>query len=196
MIGPYPTILDDWGAKNTYKLVVDGQWSRLFMPIFLHSGVIHLLGNLAIQLDQCKLYEQQWGIVLYSFIYIATGISGCVFSAVSMPGSLGVGGSGAIMGVLGARIGEGLVKYYDAGGGIDDLCVTGVSVIFVLLMSFVPFVDWPAHVGGMASGFVLGLIAFSHQNFWGRYGCKVRTHEKGGGAGGEVKATLAKFFHS
>ena len=59
MIGPYPTILDDWGAKNTFKLVVDGQWSRLFMPIFLHSGVIHLLGNLAIQLDQCKTYERQ-----------------------------------------------------------------------------------------------------------------------------------------
>ena len=42
--------------------------------------------------------------------------------------------SGAIMGVLGARIGEGLVKYYDKGGGIDDLKITIVSVVFVLLM--------------------------------------------------------------
>ena len=91
-----------------------------------------------------------------------------------MPGSLGVGGSGAIMGVLGARIGEGLVKYHDRGGGIDDLCITGVSVGFVLMMSFVPFVDWPAHVGGAVSGLVVGLIAFSHDNLWGRYGCKVR----------------------
>jgi len=134
MIGPYPTVLDDWGAKNTYKMVEDGEWSRLVTPIFLHAGIIHLLGNLAIQLDQCALYEQQWGTPFYAFVYLSTGIVGGLLSLVIKPGVLGVGGSGAIMGVLGARIGEGLVKYYDKGGGIDDLKITIVSVVFVLLM--------------------------------------------------------------
>lgn len=77
------------------------------------------------------------------------------------------------MGILGARIGEGLVKYADKQGGIDDLCVTAVSVVFVLLMSFVPFVDWPAHCGGALSGLVLGLIIFSNDSIWSRYKCKL-----------------------
>ncbi|GMI26315.1 hypothetical protein TrRE_jg7462 [Triparma retinervis] len=172
MLGPYPTILDDWGAKNTWKMVVLSQWSRLYTPIFLHSGILHLAGNLMIQLDACQRYEREWGLPIYAGIYLGSGIGGCLFSALVKPGKLGVGGSGAIMGVLGARIGEGLVKYYDVGGGIDDLETNIVSLAFVLLMSFVPFVDWPAHVGGAVVGFVMGSIRFANSTLFGRYGCK------------------------
>ena len=78
-----------------------------------------------------------------------------------MPYTLGVGASGAIMGVLGARVAEGLVKYYDANGGIIDMSEVVCAIIIVLLFSFVPFVDWPAHLGGAVSGFMVGLCIFS-----------------------------------
>jgi membrane associated rhomboid family serine protease len=161
-------------------MVIKSQWSRLFTPIILHSGIIHLLGNLAIQLDACARYERQWGLPIYASIYMFSGVSGCLFSALLKPGVLGVGGSGAIMGILGARISEGLVKYYDEAGGIDDLETNIVSLAFVLMMSFVPFVDWPAHVGGAVAGFVVGSIRFANSTLFGRYGCKVR-EERGGG---------------
>ena len=35
------------------------------------------------------------------------------------------------------------------------------SVIVVMLFSFIPFVDWAAHAGGVIGGFVVGLILFS-----------------------------------
>ena len=78
------------------------------------------------------------------------------------------------MGILGARISEGLVKYYDEAGGIDDLETNIVSLAVVLGMSFVPFVDWPAHLGGAVAGFVVGSIRFANSTLFGRYGCKVR----------------------
>lgn len=31
----------------------------------------------------------------------------------------------------------------------------------VAAMSFIPYVDWAAHLGGMIAGFVLGLVCFS-----------------------------------
>ena len=51
-------------------------------------------------------YEVAWGTSKYAFIYMASGVLGNLTSALLMPYTLGVGASGAIMGVLGARVGE------------------------------------------------------------------------------------------
>ena len=51
------------------------------------------------------------------------------------------------------------------------------SVVVVMLFSFIPFVDWAAHLGGLISGFVVGMVlfAFSLRSklsmfFWGVFG--------------------------
>ncbi|GMI00564.1 hypothetical protein TrVE_jg2453 [Triparma verrucosa] len=177
MFGPYPTTLDAWGAKNAYKMIVDGEWERLITPIFLHAGLIHFVSNVVIQMDQCKQYESEWGSLLYGVIYVCSGVCGNLMSSVFKPGVLGVGASGAIMGVLGARVGEGLVKFYDSDGGIVDLSDTVCSIIIVMALSFVPFVDWPAHLGGAVSGVSLGIVFFSWLSWKGgkykrRHKCK------------------------
>mmetsp|Transcript_23214 Transcript_23214/g.53046 ORF Transcript_23214/g.53046 Transcript_23214/m.53046 type:complete len:279 (-) Transcript_23214:7-843(-) len=56
MVGPYPDVLSYWGAKNTYLIINEGEWWRLFSPIMLHAGVFHILGNVGIQLDQGVLF--------------------------------------------------------------------------------------------------------------------------------------------
>ena len=40
------------------------------------------------------------------------------------------------------------------------------SVVLILAFSFIPYVDWAAHVGGLIGGFAVGLLLFS---------CKVKT---------------------
>ena len=40
------------------------------------------------------------------------------------------------------------------------------SVILILAFSFIPYVDWAAHVGGLIGGFAVGMLLFS---------CRVKT---------------------
>eukprot|EP00588_Corethron_pennatum_P011143 CAMPEP_0194274296 /NCGR_PEP_ID=MMETSP0169-20130528/7408_1 /TAXON_ID=218684 /ORGANISM="Corethron pennatum, Strain L29A3" /LENGTH=307 /DNA_ID=CAMNT_0039017445 /DNA_START=120 /DNA_END=1040 /DNA_ORIENTATION=- len=61
MIGPYPDVLSSWGAKNTYLIINGGEWWRLFTPIMLHAGVIHIVGNVGIQMEHGVLFEREWG---------------------------------------------------------------------------------------------------------------------------------------
>ena len=35
------------------------------------------------------------------------------------------------------------------------------SVILVMAFSFIPYVDWAAHLGGLVAGFVVGIMVFS-----------------------------------
>jgi len=42
-----------------------------------------------------------------------------------------------------------------------QLVLAGGGVLLVLVFSFIPFVDWAAHLGGMLTGMAVGLILFS-----------------------------------
>ena len=49
MLGPYPTVLNTLGAKNTALIAYQGEWWRLFTPMLLHAGYIHLAVNVLMQ---------------------------------------------------------------------------------------------------------------------------------------------------
>ena len=111
MIGPWPDALDRLGAKNTARIVVRGEVWRLVAPIMLHAGFIHLLANLVMQLRLGLFLELQWGRPIFLAIYVSAGIFATLGSALFLPASIGVGASGALMGVLGAWLSEILVSW-------------------------------------------------------------------------------------
>ena len=43
------TTLVRFGAKETALIVDEQQWWRLFSPIMVHAGILHILPNVAIQ---------------------------------------------------------------------------------------------------------------------------------------------------
>jgi hypothetical protein len=43
----------------------------------------------------------------------------------------------------------------------EQCAVVSCSVIVVMAFSFIPFVDWAAHLGGVVSGFVVGILVFA-----------------------------------
>jgi membrane associated rhomboid family serine protease len=97
MIGPYPDALNYWGAKNAVLIIEDGESWRLFTPIFLHAGLIHLAGNVMVQIDAGNTWEKEWGSLVWMIIYIGSAFGSSVFSVCFMPDNISVGSSGAVM---------------------------------------------------------------------------------------------------
>ncbi len=82
------------------------QWYTVFTHLFLHGGVLHLLGNMWFLWIFGGNVEDRIGPVRYVFFYAAVGVAAAAaqvaagpFSALPM-----VGASGAISGVLGAYL--------------------------------------------------------------------------------------------
>merc|ERR1712226_610845 len=46
LYGPSVKTLDKMGAKNTKKIINSSQIQRLFIPMWLHGGLIHLCFNM------------------------------------------------------------------------------------------------------------------------------------------------------
>jgi membrane associated rhomboid family serine protease len=68
MIGPYPDALSEWGGKNAVLIIEDGEWFRLISPIMLHAGIIHLVGNIDLQLETRVFFEREWGSIRWLII--------------------------------------------------------------------------------------------------------------------------------
>lgn len=171
MIGPYPDALNYWGAKNAVLIIEDGEAWRLFTPCLLHAGLIHLVGNVMVQIDAGNQWEKEWGSLIWMIIYIGSTFGSSVFSVCFMPDNISVGSSGAVMGLFGAKFSEIVLLCLEKSTNVKELAgersrkeqaalVIG-GIVIVAAMSFIPYVDWAAHLGGMIAGFVLGLVCFS-----------------------------------
>ena len=88
MIGPYPDALSEWGAKNSVNILQDGEWYRLITPIMLHAGVIHLLCNVAVQVETGAFFEREWGSKNWLIIYLSSAVGSSILSVIFMPGML------------------------------------------------------------------------------------------------------------
>jgi membrane associated rhomboid family serine protease len=171
MFGPYPDALSEWGGKNSVLIIEDGESYRLISPILLHAGVIHLLGNVAVQLETGVFFEREWGSIRWLIIYIGSGIGSTILSVIAMPSAVSVGSSGAVMGLFGGKLAEVMLRACEnqltpqdkvaATVRREQCCVVTFSVIIVMAFSFIPFIDWAAHLGGLIAGFLIGLVMFS-----------------------------------
>ncbi len=108
---PNVSIQQVLGSISAYDLVVFGYGFRpvdphvatLFTAMFLHSGFMHLAGNMLFLWIYGDNVEHRLGPVRYLLWYLATGAAATLFHAWFSPSSPLplVGASGAISGVLG-----------------------------------------------------------------------------------------------
>lgn len=168
MYGPYPTTLVRWGAKDAALIHFRGEWWRLFSPIMLHAGVIHLVSNVIIQLRVGGYLNLVFGNKAWLLIYILSGVYGNMLSCVLLTDSIGVGSSGALLGILSAWIVWILFRWNKipennhAQRNCQMLMVTG-AVVATLAMSFSDLVDYAAHFGGAVQGVLWGVIVLSKE---------------------------------
>ena len=142
----------------------------LFTCIFLHGGVLHLLGNAYFLYTLGDNTEAALGSRRFAWLFLISGLAGSIAHVV-FPGNPAVptvGASGAIAGVLGAYVVLfPRVKLYQillfVRLRIPVLWYGVFWVAFNLLMalSAQPHVAWMAHLGGFAAG---ALLTYPYSN--------------------------------
>jgi membrane associated rhomboid family serine protease len=151
-----PDLLN-WGA-NFRPLTTTGEWWRLLTSVFLHGGLMHLLANMYGLLFVGIFLEPLLGKTKFAFVYLLTGLVASLASIGWYEATISVGASGAIFGLYGFFLAALLLKVFPPDFGKAFLTSTLIFVGFNLLMGFTGSTDNAAHIGGLLSGFVLGLF--------------------------------------
>lgn len=146
----------NWGA-NFRPITTNGQWWRLLTNIFLHADLMHLLANMCVLIFVGIFIEQSLGKIRYLVIYLTTGILASVASIWWHSATVSVGASGAIFGLYGFLLAAILLKNFPISLGKDFVISILTFVGFNLLMGITGDTDNAAHIGGLLSGFVIGL---------------------------------------
>ncbi len=148
-------------GANFAPLTTGGEWWRLFTCMFVHFGVIHLAFNMWALWDSGRLTERLFGNPAFAALYVFAGLCGSSLSMLWNQEVISGGASGAVFGVFGA-----LLAYMTVQRGsippstLNHLRVsTSTFVVYSLFYGFVQSgIDNAAHLGGLAGGFVMGLI--------------------------------------
>ena len=152
--------LVEWGANYGPATIGEGQWWRLFSSMFLHGGVLHVGFNMYALWVGGRVVERIYGHVGYALLYAFAGLLGSVASAMTtqVPS---VGASGAVFGIFGALLAFLLRRRRLLPAAVLKrlrsvvLIVVGFNVAFGFA---VPGIDQAAHLGGLAGGFLAGLL--------------------------------------
>ena len=165
LYGPSPEVLNYFGAKNTASIVHRGEVWRIATPVLLHAGIIHLAVNMFIQLRVGVYLETEFGFFQYVLVYAISGVYGAMCSAITLPETLGVGASGALMGLHGAWLVVLFVRWNQVADEFKgqrncQLFMVVLNIVVTMGFSFVSFVDWAAHGGGLIAGFAVGFVVF------------------------------------
>ena len=155
-----PVDLLAWGA-NFKPVTTNGQWWRLLTSTFLHGGLMHLIANMYGLLFVGIFLEPRLGKAKYAIVYIATGIIASVASLYFHAPTVSIGASGAIFGLYGVFLALLLTKIFPKDLSKVFLTSTLIFIGYNLLMGFAGAgIDNAAHIGGLASGFIIGLILY------------------------------------
>ncbi|CAA6656322.1 unnamed protein product [Spirodela intermedia] len=169
LLGPSSATLVKLGALEWSEVVREHQGWRLVTCPWLHAGLIHLITNML-----SLLFHRDSPRAAIGF-----GLGGSVFSSLFIRGSISVGASGALFGLLGAMLAElltnwtiytnkaeggltGVVPVFGAGCGTVLL---SVIILINLAIGILPRVDNFAHIGGFLSGFLLGFVFLLRPQF-------------------------------
>ena len=144
----------DWRMLGIRPRTISGLWGIIVSP-FLHGGLYHILANtgaLFVLLLLSLTYSRKLTVAAVVIIMLVGG--GLVW-LLGMPGTVHVGASGVIFGLIGYLIASGLFRR-----DIVALIVAAAVLILYggsLLMGFVPMpgVSWMGH----AFGFIAGVLA-------------------------------------
>ena len=159
IISPNGMELLQWGANRRLE-TTDGEWWRLFTSMFLHGGIMHLFLNIYGLVIAAIFVEPLLGRQKYFILFILSGLCGSLASIWWYPNTISVGASGAIFGLYGAILGLLLTNAFPKEGKKGIFIMIGIYVSINLLWGLTGGIDNAAHIGGLLSGALIGIILY------------------------------------
>jgi membrane associated rhomboid family serine protease len=144
-------------GESVPAVLMQGQWWRLITAGFLHGGLFHILMNSWVLFDLGAEVELLYGTSRMIVFYFVSTVTGFSASSHIGGGHFSVGSSAGIFGLIGAMLAFGFTDRTSLGLQVKSLYTRWV--IYGLVLSFLPGVDFWAHVGGFSGGFIAGWLA-------------------------------------
>ena len=154
------------GANNR-NLTLSGQYWRLVSHMFVHFSFSHLLFNMYALAYIGLMTENKTGSGKFAATYILSGIVGGAISLAYHPVGVMAGASGAVMGMFGLFLALLVTDIFESNARKALAISTGLVVLIMLFNGSFGKTDNAAHIGGLVSGFIIGLIftfKFSESN--------------------------------
>ncbi|CAN0193141.1 unnamed protein product [Lampetra fluviatilis] len=128
---------------------------RLWLSLFLHAGILHCLVSSVLHLTVLRDLEKLAGSLRVLIIYVTSGVTGSIASAVLLPHNAEVGPAGSLGGILACF----LVELLQSWRLMARPCVALAKIValaaLLLLLGLLPWVDNVAHVLGFVSALPL-----------------------------------------
>lgn len=154
-------VLMGLGARNAFYILHGEVW-RLVTSIFLHANLVHIGLNMWVLMDIGPMVEELYGSPRYLFLFVFTGVLSMTISMMwtLLTGGLfgiSIGASGALMGLIGLML---AVTTRRRGADMQVMRSQLIRWVFyiILLGVIMPGIDNAAHIGGLATGFLLGRV--------------------------------------
>jgi rhomboid protease GluP len=140
-----------YGQVNV--LVLNGWWWQLFTSMFVHASITHLVGNMLFLFIFGLRGEEMFSLPEYLAVYFLGGLTGNLLSLAFLPIDVpSVGASGAIFAMFGA------CTIYTRRSVGQSIIGALIYAFFLLLLSSGTNVNVLAHIGGLATGLLIGYV--------------------------------------
>uniref|UniRef100_A0A8C7NTW0 Inactive rhomboid protein n=1 Tax=Oncorhynchus mykiss TaxID=8022 RepID=A0A8C7NTW0_ONCMY len=144
---------------------VPDQVYRLWLSLFLHAGLLHCLVSVVFQMTILRDLEKLAGWVRISIIYVLSGITGNLASALFLPYRAEVGPAGSQFGLLACLFVE-LIQGWQMLEKPWKAFLKLVGIVFFLfLCGLLPWIDNIAHIFGFLSGLLLSFAFLPYVTF-------------------------------
>ncbi|XP_043352345.1 inactive rhomboid protein 2 isoform X2 [Dermochelys coriacea] len=144
---------------------IPDQFYRLWLSLFLHAGIVHCLVSVIFQMTILRDLEKLAGWHRISIIFILSGITGNLASAIFLPYRAEVGPAGSQFGLLACLF----VELFQSWQILEKpwkafLNLFGI-VLFLFLCGLLPWIDNIAHIFGFLSGLLLSFAFLPYITF-------------------------------
>ncbi len=145
------------GSMSNAKVFGDGEWWRLFLHMYLHAGVLHMLFNVFALLFAGKVVEKKIGSLSYLLLYHVIAIVNAIIMCFIFPNSTSVGASAGIFGMIGIVC---VMKWKK-----DTVCNENLkkgeliySIVFSVLSLLLGLESFVSHLVAFVFGLVVGIL--------------------------------------